>query len=75
VCCEGPFAFNLPLSLVCHSSDLFTSRCTFPREGEKHLKRSGEQLKSYLSQISVASDCLLESDRQFALLLFSSDYK
>lgn len=38
LCCEGPFALNLLLSLVCHSSDLLTSGHTSLREGEKHLK-------------------------------------
>lgn len=42
-CREGPFALNLLLSSICHSSDLLTSGCTSPREGEKHLKGSGEQ--------------------------------
>lgn len=75
VCCEGPFALNSLLSLVCHSSDLLTSGRTLPGEGEKHLKGSGEQLKSYLNQLLVAVECLLEADRQFTLLFFSSDYK
>lgn len=69
--CEGPFALNLLLSLVCHSSDLLTSGHTLPREGEKHLKGSGKQLKSYPNQLLVAAERLLEADRQFTVLFFS----
>ena len=75
VCCEGPFALNLLLSLVCHSSDLLTSGPTSLREGEKHLKGSGEKLKSYRNQLLIAAECLLEADRQLTVLFFSSDYK
>lgn len=75
LCCEGAFALHLLLSLVCHSSDLGTSGHTSPREGEKHLKGSGEQLKSYLNQLLVVAQCLLEADQQFIALVFSSDYK
>lgn len=70
LCCEGPFALNLFLSLVCRRSDLLTSGCTSPREGEKHLKGSGEQLKSYLNQLLVVAECILEADRQFTALVF-----
>lgn len=58
VCCEECFALNLLLSLVCHSSDLLTSGHPSLREGEKYFKGSGEQLKSYLNQLLVVTECL-----------------
>lgn len=75
LCSEGPLALNLLLSVVCHSSDLLTSGRTSPREGEKHLKGSGEQLKSDLNQLLAVAECILEADRQSTVLLFSSDYE
>lgn len=58
VCCEELFALNLLLTLVCHSSDLLTSGHTSLREGKIYLKCSGEQLKSYLNQLLVMTECL-----------------
>ena len=70
VCCDGPLALNLLLSLVCHSSDLLTFGRISPREEEKELKGSGEQLKSYLNQLLVVTECLLEADWQLTELDF-----
>lgn len=58
VCCDELFALNLLLSLVCHSSDLLISGHPSLREGEKYLKGSGEQLRSYLNQLLVVTECL-----------------
>lgn len=69
-CHKGPFALSLLLSLVRHSSDLLTSGCPSPKEGEKHLKVLGN--KQLSKPASVAAGCLLVAIGQFSVLVIFS---
>lgn len=62
VCCEGPFALNLVLPLVCHSWDLLTSGHAFLMEAGKHLRGSGE--KNKLSKPAFSGEWMFIRGRQ-----------